>query len=259
MNSPRFNFIILALFGIIVPLVGFSKKSENSINTWRGLLKKSSECVTWVSATVKVEINAGGRSYPPREEKLEALGTVLANDGLVALSLTKVDPTASIMSRIRIPGASVSVNYTEVNILMKDGAEVPASFLLKDSDLDLAFLLPLPQQETDSTLATFQPVPSSPKKTSLQALDEVVSLGKLNRNLYRQSTLRRGWVDAVIRKPREYYVIGGVSPGTPVFDSSGNWLGVGVYKMASGRPTQVVTLPAADVLEIADQVRKRSK
>ena len=257
--SFRFHGITLATIIACFPLVALAKKGPDAIATWRGLLKESSECVTWVSATVKVEVNAGGRSYPPREEKLEALGTVLAKDGLVALSLTKVDPTASMMSRIRIPGASVNVNYTEVNILMRDGAEVPARFLLKDSDLDLAFLLPISKANKDSTAVAFHSVPLAQKKPRLQALDEVVSLGKLSRNLYRQSTLRRGWVSAVIEKPREYYVISGVSPGTPVFDGHGNWLGVGVYKMAAGKPTQVVTLPADDVLEIAEQVRKRAK
>ena len=255
----RFYSIVLATIITQIPLDLFANKGVDDVTTWRGLLKEISECVTWVSATVKVEVNAGGRSYPPREEKLEALGTVLAEDGLVALSLTKVDPTASIMSRIRIPGSSVNVNYTEVNILMKDGAEVPARFLLKDSDLALAFLLPIRNESKGPNPASFQPVPTAGTKPRLEALDEVVSLGKLNRNLYRQSTLRRGWVSAVIEKPREYYVISGVSPGTPVFDGTGNWLGVGVYKMAAGKPTQVVTLPATDVLEIAEQVRKRSK
>ena len=223
------------------------------------MLKERSECVTWVSATVKVEISSGGRSYPPQEQKLEALGTVLSKDGLVALSLTKVDPTASILSRVRGGGASVNVNYSEVNILMQDGSEVPARLLLKDSDLDLAFLLPLKDDKKNEDEIVFQPVLKSEKTNKPQPLDEVASLGKLSRNLYRQSTLMRGWVNAVIEKPREYYVIDRLSPGTPVFDASGHWLGIGVYKMVSGKPTQIVTLPAEDVLEIAEQVRKRTK
>ena len=89
-------------------------------------------------------------------------------------------------------------------------------------------------------------------------LDEVVSMSKLGRNLYRQSTLRRGWVNAVIEKPRQYYVIENTSPGTPVFDKTGAWLGIVVYKMERGRPTAVVTLPAKDILEIAEQVRTRT-
>jgi len=64
-----------------------AKQGADPIKTVRALLKERSECVTWVSATVKVEISSGGRSYPPQEQKLEALGTVLSKDGLVALSL----------------------------------------------------------------------------------------------------------------------------------------------------------------------------
>ena len=42
---------------------------------------------------------------------------------LTVVSLTKVDPTANILSRLRSPGASVQVNYTEVLILMQDEAK----------------------------------------------------------------------------------------------------------------------------------------
>ena len=48
-------------------------------------------------------------------------------------------------------------------------------------------------------------------------------------------------------------------PGTPVFDKNGKWLGVVVYKMVGGRPSEIVTLPALDILEIAEQVRTRIK
>ena len=80
---------------------------------------------------------------PPQEQKLEALGTIIAEDGLTVLSLSRVDPTATLLSRMRAGGGTVNVNYTEVLILMQDGTEVPARLVLKDSDLDLAFVLPL--------------------------------------------------------------------------------------------------------------------
>ena len=66
-------------------------------------------------------------------------------------------------------------------------------------------------------------------------------------------------INAVIEKPRTYFVIENTSPGTPVFNSMGNWLGVVVYKMVSGRPSEIVTLPATDILEIAEQVRTRTQ
>ena len=254
----NFKFPLLTLLAFCVPFSLLGKRAES---TWRNLLASHANCVTWVSATVRLEISAGGRSMPPQEQKLEALGTIIAEDGLTVLSLSRVDPTAALLSRMRTPGASVNVNYTEVLILMQDGTEVPAKLVLKDTDLDLAFVLPIKQKKDNEEFkdVVFSHVPRSQKEKSKlpQALDEVVSLGKLGRNLYRQSTLRKGWVNAVIEKPRKYFVIENTSPGTPVFDRDGGWLGIVVYKMDRGRPTSLVTLPADDIDEIAEQVRSR--
>ncbi len=240
-------------------LIGFSLSGKEPEQTWRSLLEKHAECVTWVSVTVRVEVSTGGRSMPAQEQKLEALGTVISKDGLTVLSLNTVDPTSNILSRLRNPGASVQVKYTEVLILMKDGTEVPAKLLLKDIDLDLAFVLPIADSIEIQDGINFSPVPTAkkPSKNSLQVLDEVVSVSKLGRNLYRQSTLRRGWVNAVIEKPRKYFVIENIGLGTPIFSRFGEWLGVVVYKMDRGRPSGVVTLPSDDILEIAEQVRSR--
>ena len=83
--------------------------------------------------------------------------------------------------------------------------------------------------------------------------------GQAEQKLYRQSTLKKGWVNAVIEKPRKYFVIENTAPGTPVFDKEANWLGIVVYKMDRGRPTSIVTLPADDIDEIAEQVRSRNQ
>ncbi|MDG0964280.1 MAG: hypothetical protein P8P49_07740 [Opitutales bacterium] len=248
-------FTITLLLGTSFQAIG--KKTET---LWRKLLHENANCVTWVSVTVKLEISAGGRSLPPQEQKLEALGTIIAEDGLTVLSLNKVDPTANILSRLRSPGASVTVNYTEVMLLMQDGTEVPAKILLKDVDLDLAYVLPIKERKDEYNEITFSKVPSqATQRTDPLILDEVVSIGKLRQTLYRQSTLRRGCINAVIQKPRKYFVIENTTPGTPVFDQRGKWLGVVVYKMVGGRPSEIVTLPASDVLEIAQQVRTRTE
>ncbi len=228
---------------------------KNSL--WRNLLTEQADSVTWVSTTVRIEISAGGRSFPPSERKLEALGTVLGEDGLMVLSLNEIDPSDTILSRMRTPG-DVNVNYTEVLILLPDGTEIPANFLLKDEDLDLAFIRPI-QDVPDSSKTNFKKVPYPPQgDSSIQVLDEVVSLGRLGSNLYRKSTLQRGWVNAVIDKPRDYFVIENVTPGTPVFDRSGQWIGITAFRKEAGKPSGVITVPAKDVMEIAQQVRQRT-
>ena len=251
------TIILYSLLGL--PVLAGAK--TNSTEIWRNLLKQHADSVTWISATVRVDVSVGGRSLPPQEQKLEALGTVIAEDGLTVVSLTKIDPTSSIISRLRSPGAAVQVNYTEVLILLQDGSEIPARLLLKDTDLDLAYLLPIPGSSELKKVKTFSAAPSPSKSDTPvkpQVLDEVVTIAKLGRNLYRQSTLRRGWVNAVIEKPRPYFVIENTEPGTPVFDKLGRWIGVVVYKMDGERPTAVVTLPVLDIMEIAEQVRTRN-
>jgi len=250
------KLLTLCLF-LIAPLA-YSATPEK---VCRSLLDENADCVTLVSVTMRVEVSAGGRSMPPQEQKLEAIGTIIAEDGLTVLSLSTVDPRAKILSRLRTGGASVQVNYTEVLLLMPDGSEVPAQILLKDNDLDLAYVLPITEEKSSEgeNRKAFPFVPSRQGNFQSPAvLDGVVSMSKLGRNLYRQSTLRRGWVNAVIEKPRQYYVIENTSPGTPVFDKRGTWLGVVVYKMERGQPSAIVTLPSKDILEIAEQVRTRT-
>ena len=248
MKSKLFCFLGCFLFIIGVKVTNAGEKA-----VWKDLLTNQSNCVTWLSLTMKIDVSAGGRSLPSQEQKLEALGTVIAKDGLTVLSLTSIDPKSKIMSRLRTSSASVQVNYTEVLILKPDGTEIPAKVLLKDEDLDLAFVLPL-----DSKSSSFPVFCSiSDKSNTLDVLDEVVTMSKLGKNLYRQSTLRKGWVNALISKPRKYLVIENSSPGNPVFDREGDWLGVAVYKMERGQPSSLVTLPAEDILEISQQVRSR--
>ena len=89
---------------VICFAVYFQASAKKPESVWRNLLKKNANCVTWVSVTAKVEISAGGRSMPPQEQKLEALGTIIAKDGLTVLSLNRVDPTANILSAHSHPG-----------------------------------------------------------------------------------------------------------------------------------------------------------
>ena len=187
-----FRFLIPVLFSSIT-VSAFGEKNKSTIEVWRSLLDKQSDSVTWVSVTVRIEVSAGGRSFPPSERKLEALGTVLAKDGLTVLSLNEVDPSDSILSRMRTPG-DINVNYTEVLILRPDGSEIEADFLLKDEDLDLAFIKPINAGQSLDNPNLFKNVFYQESETpEIQVLDEVVSLGKLGRNLYRKSTLQRGW------------------------------------------------------------------
>ena len=175
--------LFLAALFLINPASNlWADEKTSPVSIWKELLEKKSDSVTWVSVTVRIEVSSGGRSFPPSERKLEALGTVIGKDGLIVLSLNQVDPTDSILARMRSPG-NVNVNYTEVLILLEDGSEVPANFLLKDEVLDLAFIRPLPSDSNDSRPEEFLAVEYNELEIpNVETLDEVVSLGKLGRD-----------------------------------------------------------------------------
>ncbi len=234
-----------------------AKKNNPLQSTAQRLVSDGNATVVWVSAVIRIEVSAGGRSYPAQEQKREALGTIVGKDGLVVVSNSMIDPTASIRKQMRSPSANVNVEFQEVRILLDDGSEIPSRLALKDSDLDLAFVQPLPESE-ELQSASIRPV-NLRSKAKPSILDEVLVLGKLGRTLYRQPTVRVARVSSVIEKPRNYYVLSQAMPGAPVFDARGRLLGIAVYKIANGAPTSMVTLPSEDILEIATQARDRAK
>jgi hypothetical protein len=63
----------------------WADEKTSPVSIWKELLEKKSDSVTWVSVTVRIEVSSGGRSFPPSEKKLEALGTVIGKDGLIVL------------------------------------------------------------------------------------------------------------------------------------------------------------------------------
>ncbi len=254
------QFALLTCVTWTAGLIGVTHaaKKPNALQaTAQRLVSDANATVVWVRAVVRIEVSAGGRSFPAQEQKLEALGTIVDKSGLTVVSNSMIDPTASIRKQIRSPGARVNVEFQEVRILLDDGSEIPSRLQLKDSDLDLAFVKPIEGSE-ELKAAAIRPV-NLRSKVKAAILDEVLVLGKLGRTLYRQPTVGLAHVSSVIEKPRNYYVISKAMPGAPIFDTRGRLLGIAVYKIASGTPTSIVTLPAEDILEIAEQAKDRAK
>ena len=172
------NFKTKLLIGSLIFLISFASAKTNTTKVWRNLLTQNSDCVSWVSFTMRIEVSANGRSMPPQEQKVEALGTVIANDGLTVLSLSTVDPRSKIFARLRSnlhPSKSLHGSF----YFKPDGTEIPAKMLLKDADLDLAFVLPINSSGNSKNFPIFCEQSSAP--IQLNVLDEVVSIGKLEK------------------------------------------------------------------------------
>lgn len=153
----------------------------------------------------------------------------------------------------------------DVKVLTHDGNELPAEIVLRDKDLDLAFVRPKAKP------ATSLPALDLAKSAKVDVLDQIIAINRLGRvagRAYAASIIR---ISAVVQRPRLFYVgegegmSGGL--GAPAFTLEGKLAGIFVMRsLKSGggsgmsflsmqsSPLTAIILPAETVKKIAAQV-----
>jgi hypothetical protein len=206
--------------------------------------------------TVQVVAKATGPGGRSGESKQEITGTVVDPSGLTVLALSACDPSE--MYRRMSDDYKVEVEVSDVKILLEDGTELPAEIVLRDKDLDLAYIRPKTKPAKPMTAVDLS------KSGTAQVLDDVIALNRLNRAASRAYAASMENIAAVIQKPRTFYIpAAGVSStalGSPAFLPDGKILGIFVMRATStagsGSYRQNMTsiiLPAEDVLKGARQ------
>ena len=205
--------------------------------------------------TVQVVLKAtasGGRSA---EFKQDITGTVIDPSGLTVLALSACDPCE--LRRRVSPDFKVDSEVSDVKILLDDGTELAAEMVLRDKDLDLAFIRP--KGKPAHPMTAIDLANSAPA----QILDEVITLNRLNRVASRAYAVSVERITAVVQKPRTFYIpdstMTATSPGSPAFSLDGRIVGVFVMRAISGagdgrdNPVTSIILPAEDILKGAKQ------
>jgi S1-C subfamily serine protease len=217
-------------------------------------------------------MSMGGREMQSSDDTIEAVGTVIDPGGLTVVSLGSINPGA-MMTKLMGSGAAAGQAVemvsepTDVKIRLADGREVQATIALRDEDLNLAFVRPKIAPETPFVAINLADAASP------AILDAVVVFGRLGRvgGWVPSAALRD--VGAIVTKPRTFYVLAGDSAGvgTPAFLPNGKIVGIlTLRQIANERPSAFagmngpeglgllpVILPAADVLEIAQQATEK--
>lgn len=251
----------LIVGGVAAPAI--AAPVDPSIEAARKILAAHQDSVLWISGVCKVSYSAAGGSddpvnIPDQERKVEALGTVISTNGLIVTALSGIDPAKEVSGReYRTGSGTVKLEASsilkEVKIIMSDGAEVPAEVVMKDVDLDLAFL----QAKRDAKEfkdAEFKAVDLKDSASAVIA-EEVVSISRTDEVLNRQPMVYNGQVNVLVKKPREFIRASSGGIGTPTFNLDGKLVGIGVVRTSTERRSVAVLLPAADVQEIAEQAR----
>lgn len=227
----------------------------------RNALAKHRDAIVTVKLTLKQRFIADGRERNTSESQLEIAGTLLTPEGLTVVSDVASNPAAMAANA---PGSNTRLDTETgaVEIVLPDGREVPARFVLRDSDLDLAFLMPR-DPVADLPSVELEDVPTP------RPLDDLIFLFPLAKSLGREIAVAIDPVRGVIEKPRTFVVadsfIGLQSLGCPAFDAGGRAVGLVVMRRSPirARPSggfrdmfeflNPVVLTASDVDAVAEQ------
>lgn len=234
---------------------------EKTTATAKQVLNNHKDCVVWVEAVAKMQMTGmGAEMGHGQEQKVEAHGVVVDPSGLAVVALSQIDQ-GQMMAGFQVNGQEIKVktDFSDVKIRLADGTEVPAKIVMKDSDLDLAFVMP-DKTDEKTKAAKFAPLDLA-KSGKAAILDDIIVLSRLGKSLDNQPAVFLGNVSAVVNKPRTFYFAMVLSFGSPVFTADGKLLGITVMRKAAdgGRGAMnmmsfmPVILPAEEIAEIAKQ------
>jgi S1-C subfamily serine protease len=232
----------------------------------RDILAKAQDAVVSVKVTLKERTAFEGRSGQKRDQTLEVTGTCVDPAGLVVVSLRTVDRSEFMGSSSFGFGedtfkSKYETEITDVKIILGAGQEkeIPARLVLRDKDLDLAFIRPV-----DKPSKPFAHVDLS-KEAKPRMFDQIVVVDRMGKAENRTPFGLVTRIGSVIDRPRTFYVLSDVAStltlGSPAFTLDGKLIGIMVYRIhvvamkerGMGRGTTPGILPAADVLEVARQ------
>ena len=256
------NWILTATLGAGIFLRSTHAAEDPLITQAKKVFAEQQDSVVWISVVAKISLQAeGGKeavNIPDREQKNETLGTFIDATGLVVTALSSIDPSREYNGReVRTRDGTIKIEANvvlkEVRVTMPDGTEIPADVVMRDVDLDLAFLR-IKSGAKEAKGLSFKPVDLK-NAASVNVSDDVVTISRNDEVLNRVASVARGQIVSVTKKPREFLRATGASLGCPTFTPDGKLVGLAVNRTLRGKSSQTVIIPAADVLEIAEQAR----
>jgi hypothetical protein len=220
-------------------------RADELANAGRALLAKHQDAIVGVKVVAKVAIP--GREST-QEIKVDAVGIMLDARGLTVASLRIVEPS-EVLSRAA--GRDIQAEVTDIKLILADRTEIGAALVLRDKDLDLAFLRPTEKLPKPGSVVSLNDAAKP------DVMDNVLALARSNRTPRLDPILTDGRIAAIVNKPRLFYVgtpaLQNSGPGSAVFALDGKFIGQLLLQRTAKGETWGVIVPAADIAETAKQ------
>jgi hypothetical protein len=261
--------VVLCILSGVLPVR--ADDAQQLAETAKKTLQTYDKAIITLTAVIKIEIKGVGTDYSGQshEQKTQCLATIIDPSGLAVAPLSYLAPTI----RRSMGGQTIEVEcqVQEVKYRLTDGTEVPARLVLKDDDLDLAFLAPLKPFDK-ATAAKISFVPLSEPATQPEVLDSTILISRTGEELNYIPTLNLGRILSLVSTPRTCYLTSGGSLGVPVFNRQGKLMGMicrcvkaegsdagGARGSTLVSPLSQLILPVADVMKLVPQVKEEAK
>lgn len=232
------------------------------------------DAIVWLAIISKTSMSVDGDAAPEikaalaaqeKEEKKEALGTVIESNGLICTALGGMDQSSLVDGKtVKTPLGEIKLKATseikEIKVITASGSEIPADLVLKDEDLGLAFIKVRMDSEEAKDLKLSAIDLTAARKGEL--LEDCINLARTDESLNRVPSMSSQEISAITTTPRTFYQVAVGSPGTPVFLADGKLLGISVIRNPKGgsvgegrKAFATIVLPASDIAKIAEQAK----
>jgi len=250
-------------------------QADDLADKGRAIFKQHQHAVVTVQLVLKSKFSVAGRGGESNESRPDVTGTVVDPSGLTVLSLSATDPAQMFQTMMAGGGDDESkfkmeTELGDVKILLDDGTELPAEVVLRDRDLDLAFIRPKAKVATPLTALDLT------HSAKAEILDQVIALNRLGNAAGRAYAASVERISAIVQRPRLFYVadvsINTTTLGAPAFTLDGNPLGIFVMRAMKSRSGggggmfnfqpdnfTAIILPSNDILKAAKQAPAASE
>jgi hypothetical protein len=236
----------------------------------KAIFKKNQHAVVTVELVLKNKFSMSGMAGQANESRQDATGTVVDPSGLTVMSLSATDPAQLFQNLMSAASDEdnrfkMETELSDLKILLDDGTEIPAEVILRDKDLDLAFIRPKAKVSSPMTALDLAGTGKA------EILDQIITLNRLGSAAGRAYSASIDRISAIVQRPRLFYVpdssFNTAALGAPAFTLDGKVLGIfvmrsmknksggglGLFSFQADNMTGVI-VPAEDVLKGMKQV-----